>query len=47
MAELEYFIDCILNNQTPLNDGLAGLRVVKMLEAADQSLKQKGKSILL
>jgi predicted dehydrogenase len=47
MAELEYFIDCILNDQTPLNDGLAGLRVVKMLEAADQSLKQKGKSILL
>ena len=46
-AELEYFIDCILNDQTPLNDGLAGLRVVKMLEAAEQSLKEKGKNIRL
>src|SRR5216684_6245744 len=46
-AELEYFIDCILNDQTPLNDGLAGLRVVKMLEAAEQSLKERGKTIRL
>ncbi len=45
--ELEYFIDCILNNKTPFNDGVAGLRVVKMLEAADASLKQRGKIIYL
>jgi predicted dehydrogenase len=46
-AELEYFIDCIRNDQTPINDGLAGLRVVKMLEAAEQSLKERGKTIRL
>jgi predicted dehydrogenase/DNA-binding NarL/FixJ family response regulator len=45
--ELGYFIDCILNDRTPLNDGLAGLRVVKMLEAADKSLKEGGKIIPL
>jgi len=40
--ELEYFADCILQNKTPFNDGVAGLRVVRMLEAADQSIKQRG-----
>jgi len=46
-AELAYFIDCILNDRTPFNDGVAGLRVVKMLDAADQSLKGRGKAIQL
>src|SRR6202162_5121914 len=45
--ELAYFVDCILNNKTPFNDGTAGLHVVRMLEAADESLKQKGKIIQL
>jgi predicted dehydrogenase len=45
--ETQYFIDCIMNDKIPLNDGHAGLRVVKMLEAADQSLKAKGKLIKL
>jgi len=46
-AEAAYFVDCIVNNKTPFNDGAAGLHVVKMLEAADESLKQKGKIIQL
>jgi len=46
-AEAAYFVDCILNNRTPFNDGIAGMHVVKMLEAADESLKQKGKIIQL
>ena len=41
-AEASYFVDCILNNQKPFNDGEAGLRVVKMLQAADESLRKKG-----
>jgi predicted dehydrogenase len=45
--ELEYFADCIMNNRTPSNDGRAGLRVVKLLEAADQSLKHKGRIVSL
>jgi len=40
--ELAYFVDCIINDKTPMNDGKAGLRVVKMLEAASESLRQRG-----
>jgi len=46
-TELEYFIDCIVNGRTPFNDGAAGLRVVRLLEAADQSLKERGKIVAL
>jgi predicted dehydrogenase len=46
-AEAAYFVDCILNNKTPFNDGHAGLHVVRMLEAADKSLQEKGKIISL
>jgi predicted dehydrogenase len=46
-VEAAYFVDCILNDKTPFNDGVAGLEVVKTLEAADQSLLQKGKIIQL
>ena len=45
--EAEYFVDCILNNKIPFNDGHAGLRVVKMLEASNQSLENEGKMIRL
>ena len=45
--ELGHFIDCVLNNKTPLNDGAAGLRVVKMLEAADKSVEKKGELVYL
>ena len=40
--ELAYFVDCIVNDKIPMNDGKAGLRVVKMLEAASESLRQRG-----
>lgn len=40
--ELKYFVDCISNGETPFNDGRAGLRVVRMLEAASESLKHRG-----
>ena len=46
-AEAEYFIDCILNDKTPFNDGHAGLRVIKMLEASNKSLKNEGKMVKL
>jgi predicted dehydrogenase len=45
--ELGYFIDCILKNQQPSNGGAAGLRVVKLLEAAERSLKERGKMVCL
>jgi predicted dehydrogenase len=40
--ELGYFIECISNNERPMNDGFAGLRIVKMLQAATDSLQQRG-----
>ena len=40
--ELTYFVDCISNNKEPFNDGCAGLRIVKMLEAATTSLNKVG-----
>lgn len=45
--ELGYFVECINKNQTPFNDGLAGLRVVKMLEAASHSLRHRGAAVHL
>ena len=44
-AETKYFIDCITRNETPFNDGVAGLRVVKLLEAADRSLADMGAAV--
>lgn len=46
-AEAMYFVDCISKNQRPFNDGEAGLRVVRMLEAADKSLKEQGTPVQL
>ena len=40
--ELAYFVECVENRKRPFNDGIAGLRVVRMLEAAGESLKKKG-----
>jgi predicted dehydrogenase len=44
-VEASYFIDCIRNDKRPFNDGEAGLRIVRMLEAADESLKLRGKVV--
>ncbi|MCM0082870.1 Gfo/Idh/MocA family oxidoreductase [Geomonas sp. Red32] len=41
-GEAAYFVDCLEKNLTPENDGRAGLRVVRMLEAIVHSLKQGG-----
>jgi predicted dehydrogenase len=38
--ETRYFLDCIKDGTKPFNDGQTGLRVVRILEAAEQSLKQ-------
>jgi len=46
-SEIRYFIDCITRNEVPFNDGIAGLRVVKLLEAADRSLADMGAAVRL
>lgn len=46
--ETEYFADCILHNKTQtINTGNSGLKVVRMLEAATRSLKNKGALVKL
>jgi predicted dehydrogenase len=46
-VELDYFADCVVNGKTPFNDGHAGLRVVRMLEAAEASIQKKGEFVRL
>lgn len=41
------FTDSVNENRKPLTDGVAGLRVVKLLQASNESLKHKGKVIKL
>jgi predicted dehydrogenase len=45
--ELAYFARCITADETPFNDGAAGLRVVRMLEAANESLRKRGALVSL
>lgn len=44
-VELREFIGCIVSGGTPTADGHAGLRVVRILEAATLSLAQRGRVI--
>ena len=45
--ETDYFAECIFNGTQAINNGIAGLRIVKMLEAASKSIKQRGAFIEL
>jgi predicted dehydrogenase len=43
--ECQHFIQCIHNECQPLTDGANGLRVVRVLEAAERSLRQDGRPV--
>jgi predicted dehydrogenase len=45
--ELKYFVECIKTGKEPINNGRAGLRVVKILEAASESLSKRGSLVKL
>jgi predicted dehydrogenase len=45
--ELRQFIESVEQRRTPLTDGQAGLRVVRILEAATRSLAQRGRVVEL
>jgi predicted dehydrogenase len=45
--EMNYFVDCISTGKEPFNNGAAGLRVVRMLEAASESMNRKGAFVRL
>jgi predicted dehydrogenase len=44
-TEALHFIDCIETGGTPETDGLAGLRMVNMIEAAETSLRDRGRLV--
>ena len=46
-VELRSFVDCIENGKQMLADGAAGLRVIRILEAASESIKQRGRVVEL
>lgn len=41
-AEAEYFVNCVTQDMTPINDGIAGYRIVRMIEAIVTSLENRG-----
>ena len=43
--ECRHFIDCVLDNTPVRSDGIDGLRVVRVLEAGQKSLKKNGEPI--
>jgi predicted dehydrogenase len=44
-TEAAHFVDCITTRATPITDGRAGLRVVRLLEAATQSMFRHGNTM--
>lgn len=40
--EVQHFLDCCVDGATPRSDGRAGLRVVRVLEAVDESMAASG-----
>jgi predicted dehydrogenase len=46
-VEMRQFIECIEQGQQPIADAASGLRVIQILEAASQSLRQRGRAIEL
>jgi predicted dehydrogenase len=46
-TEALHFIDCVQNSRQPETDGAAGLRMVQMIEAAEKSLRDRGRLIEL
>ena len=46
-VEVGHFLDCIEHGEKPITDGAAGLRVVKILEAAQMSIKAGGKRVAI
>ena len=44
-VECEHFIDCAVNNKKPQSDGMEGLQAVKIIEAAEESIRNESKFI--
>jgi len=46
-TQAHHFINCIEQGETPIAGGLAGLRVVRILEAAGQSIADRGRPVTI
>lgn len=44
---IDHLVDCISNNKNPITDGESGLRTIRILEAADKSIKKGGIKVTL
>ena len=44
-VECQHFLDCIKRDEAPISDGIEGLKVLKILNAAQKSLKEGGKLV--
>ena len=43
--ECQHFLDCVVSAQTPVSDGAEGVRVLRVLDAAQRSLNDGGKPV--
>ena len=46
-TEAHHFVECVERGARPETDGLEGLRIVRIMEAAEQSLRARGKLVEL
>jgi predicted dehydrogenase len=46
-TETAYFAKCVVEGTRPINDGVSGYRVVRLLESANESLKNRGRLVKL
>lgn len=44
-AECQHFLDCIAKGDKPLTDGESGLKVIQILEAAEESLRDGSRAV--
>jgi len=44
-TEMKHLMECVRDGTAPLTDGLAGSRVVRLLEVAEESMRQGGRLI--
>ena len=47
LVETGHFLRCILEGEAPRTDGASALRIVEILEAADQSMAEQGRAVAL
>ena len=46
-TEIEHFVDCVCTGACPISNGITGLQVVRILEAASRSIQAQGNPVRL